>query len=94
MAAAQVRAVVLDMRDNPAMSPPREHAWQVRAVVLDMRDNPGGLLEAAVAVSTQLVPQGTEIVSTAGRWRYESSVCSAMAWPMKHCELASSENSV
>ena len=37
------------------------------ALILDMRDNPGGLLDAAVAVSQQLVPEGTEIVSTAGR---------------------------
>ena len=39
----------------------------LRALVLDLRDNPGGLLEAAVSVSQQLVPKGTEIVSTAGR---------------------------
>ena len=40
---------------------------ELPALVLDMRDNPGGLLDAAVAVSQQLVPEGTEIVSTAGR---------------------------
>ena len=39
----------------------------LNALVLDLRDNPGGLLDAAVAVSQQLVPEGTEIVSTAGR---------------------------
>jgi len=39
----------------------------LRAIVLDLRDNPGGLLDAAVAVSQQLVPQGTDIVSTSGR---------------------------
>ena len=39
----------------------------LNALVLDMRDNPGGLLDAAVAVSQQLVPMGTEIVSTSGR---------------------------
>jgi C-terminal peptidase prc len=40
---------------------------ELKALVLDMRDNPGGLLDAAVAVSQQLVPEGTEIVSTSGR---------------------------
>ena len=39
----------------------------LKALVLDMRDNPGGLLDAAVSVSQMLVPEGTEIVSTAGR---------------------------
>ena len=39
----------------------------LKALVLDLRDNPGGLLDAAVAVSQQLVPEGTEIVSTSGR---------------------------
>lgn len=39
----------------------------LKALVIDLRDNPGGLLDAAVAVSQQLVPEGTEIVSTAGR---------------------------
>ena len=40
---------------------------ELSALVLDMRDNPGGLLDAAVAVAQQIVPEGTEIVSTAGR---------------------------
>lgn len=39
----------------------------LKALVLDLRDNPGGLLEAAVSVSQQLVPEGTTIVTTAGR---------------------------
>merc|ERR1712185_595607 len=39
----------------------------MNALVLDMRDNPGGLLDAAVSVSQQLVAEGTEIVSTVGR---------------------------
>ena len=46
---------------------PRPGGPRLKALVLDLRDNPGGLLEAAVAVSQQLVPQGTEIVSTSGR---------------------------
>ena len=40
---------------------------ELEALILDMRDNPGGLLDSAVAVSQQLVPEGTEIVSTSGR---------------------------
>ena len=50
---------------SPSVLPAR--SGDLRALVLDLRDNPGGLLEAAVAVSQQLVPQGTNIVSTAGR---------------------------
>ena len=45
----------------------------LRGLVIDLRDNPGGLLDAAVAVSQQLVPAGTEIVSTAGRVYGEGS---------------------
>ena len=40
---------------------------EMQALIIDLRDNPGGLLDAAVAVSQQLVPENTEIVSTAGR---------------------------
>lgn len=40
---------------------------ELSALILDLRDNPGGLLNSAVAVSQQLVPENTEIVSTAGR---------------------------
>lgn len=39
----------------------------VSGVVVDLRDNPGGLLEAAVAVAEQLLPQGREIVTVRGR---------------------------
>ena len=45
----------------------KEAGGELEALIIDMRDNPGGLLDAAVAVSQQLVPEGTEIVSTAGR---------------------------
>lgn len=40
---------------------------RLSSLTLDLRDNPGGLLDSAVAVSQQLVPEGTDIVSTAGR---------------------------
>ncbi|KAL1522324.1 hypothetical protein AB1Y20_017316 [Prymnesium parvum] len=45
----------------------RMQAVGLDSLILDMRDNPGGLLNAAISVSQQLVPEGTEIVSTAGR---------------------------
>ncbi len=36
-------------------------------LIVDLRDNPGGLLEAAVAIAEQLLPQNREIVSVRGR---------------------------
>jgi carboxyl-terminal processing protease len=39
----------------------------VTDLILDLRDNPGGLLESAVAVAEQLLPQGREIVTVRGR---------------------------
>ena len=39
---------------------------QLKGIVLDLRNNPGGLLDQAVAVSDDLLPQG-EIVSTRSR---------------------------
>jgi carboxyl-terminal processing protease len=38
-----------------------------RALVLDLRGNPGGLVEQAVAVVQQLVPEGSLVVYTKGR---------------------------
>ncbi len=40
---------------------------ELKALVLDLRGNPGGLLEAAVDISGQFLPQGSVIVSTRGR---------------------------
>lgn len=39
----------------------------LKGLVLDLRDNGGGLLEGAVAVASNFVPKGTEILRTRGR---------------------------
>ena len=39
----------------------------VKGLIIDLRNNPGGLLEAAVGVAEQVLPQGSEIVSVRGR---------------------------
>lgn len=39
----------------------------LRALILDLRNNPGGLLDAAVEVASQFLPNGELIVSTKGR---------------------------
>ena len=39
----------------------------VRGVIIDLRDNPGGLIDAAIAISEQLLPQGQVIVTVRGR---------------------------
>ena len=51
----EVRAALLD-----------GHAKGAKAYILDLRDNGGGLLDAAVAISSLFIPQGT-IVSTIRR---------------------------
>ncbi len=59
-----------------------------RALVLDLRGNPGGLVEQAVAVVQQLVPQGSTIVYTQGRIASAAHKWIAgksrpqMSWPM------------
>lgn len=40
---------------------------ELRALVLDLRGNPGGLLDQAVALSGQFLPQGSLITETRGR---------------------------
>jgi carboxyl-terminal processing protease len=44
----------------------KEPAAKLAGIVLDLRNNPGGLLDQAIAVSNDFIPQG-EIVSTRGR---------------------------
>jgi carboxyl-terminal processing protease len=39
----------------------------LQALVLDLRNNPGGLLDSAVAVSGEFLPEGTVVVTTEGR---------------------------
>jgi carboxyl-terminal processing protease len=39
----------------------------MRGLVLDLRNNPGGLLKAAVEVSSLFLPEGQRVVSTKGR---------------------------
>lgn len=40
---------------------------RLRGLVIDLRDNPGGLLRAAIEVSSLFLPEGQRIVSTRGR---------------------------
>ena len=40
---------------------------KVKGLIVDLRNNPGGLLESAVGVAEQVLPQGSEIVSVRGR---------------------------
>jgi carboxyl-terminal processing protease len=40
---------------------------QMRGLVIDLRNNPGGLLRAAVEVSSLFLPEGERVVSTKGR---------------------------
>ena len=50
-----------------AMASLEQHAHnKLTGIVLDLRNNPGGLLDQAVAVANDFIPQG-EIVSTRGR---------------------------
>ncbi len=39
----------------------------MRGLIVDLRNNPGGLLEAAVDVSSMFIPEGKDVVTTKGR---------------------------
>ena len=56
-AAGQVARAVTALRDE----------GKLRALVLDLRGNPGGLLDQAVALSGQFLPQGSLVTETRGR---------------------------
>ena len=59
-----------------------------RTLILDMRSNPGGLLDQAVDVAEQFLPEGALVVYTRGRGRgqdnrfYASGARSETRWPM------------
>lgn len=57
-ASAEIRKAVATFK--------KESHGAVRGYILDLRNNPGGLLDQAVAVANEFMPQG-EIVSTRGR---------------------------
>ncbi len=48
----------------------------MRGLVIDLRNNPGGLLRAAVEVSSMFLPDGKKIVTTKGRNQKEESYTS------------------
>ncbi len=51
-------------------------------LILDLRDNPGGLLESAVDVVSQFVPQGSPVVSMRGREARTERNYTSSATPM------------
>jgi len=57
------QATAKDLSD--ALDELEKHGMQ--AFVLDMRNNPGGLLDSAVAVCGEFLPEGTVVVTTEGR---------------------------
>jgi carboxyl-terminal processing protease len=54
---------------------------KITELIIDLRDNPGGLLESAVGVAEQVLPEGREIVTVRGRegvkpqQRFEAGPC-------------------
>lgn len=54
----------------------------LKGLVLDLRDNGGGLLESAVAVASNFVPKGTEILRTRGRDASKEKVYKTTSKPL------------
>lgn len=58
------------------------------ALILDLRNNPGGLLNVAIKITEEFLPEGKIIVSTKGRRRSQNTVTKSMNkkylvdWPM------------
>lgn len=63
-AGTELRQAILELRQQGAYG----------GLVLDLRDNPGGLLEAAVDVSSKFIPNGSVVVTTRGRDSVEDRV--------------------
>ena len=63
----QVRCYVISFRFLDVIDITYHNISFPQGLVLDLRGNPGGLLTAAVDVSSLLVPKGSEIVSARGR---------------------------
>ncbi|MFC1510648.1 S41 family peptidase, partial [Candidatus Omnitrophota bacterium] len=58
-----------------------------KSLVLDLRNNPGGLLNVAISITEQFLPEGETIVSTKGRRFSQNSITKAqnieyVDWPM------------
>jgi carboxyl-terminal processing protease len=69
---AYVRLVQFQEQTAEKMADALEGMWkqnngQMKGIILDLRNDPGGLLNAAVAVSTAFLPQNVLVVYTDGR---------------------------
>jgi carboxyl-terminal processing protease len=62
---------------------------QLKGLVLDLRNDPGGLLDAAVAISTAFLPENVTVVSTNGQ--LEESKASFKAAPQYYLRRASND---
>ncbi len=49
------------------------HKQGMRQLVLDLRNNPGGLLDQAIAVASQFLPRGANVVSVRGRGEHSQT---------------------
>ncbi len=70
--AEEFRKAVSDLRS----------AGPLRGLLIDVRNNPGGILEAAVRVSDELLSDGVDIVSTEGRGMEKREVYASSAGGM------------
>ncbi|MDX2127477.1 MAG: S41 family peptidase [Chloroherpetonaceae bacterium] len=53
----------------------------LKGFILDLRGNPGGLLDAAVSITSKFVPQGSAIVTTRGRDSSKVRVYNSVSTP-------------